>query len=185
MKFEVLVQKLNERAEAQKRVSKYDMTSLNVICNFINYVNSLDEDTLRVFDRDFDDIVIPTELKDLVLPKSVRVIPGDRRTEDVLLRPETKSAVCTSYAEYINAVDQFRGYFKRDSKSDMTTLSSLRVDVSLVEILDRICLDDRARVTNQGTYPIAVKPVSQLLTDRFFSDSTNDVIQDWLVTVKF
>jgi hypothetical protein len=185
MKFEVLVQKLNERAEAQKRVSKYDRTSLEIICNFINYVNSLDEDTLRVFDRDFDDIVIPTELKDLVLPKSVRLIPGDRRTEDILLRPEINSKPCASYAEYMNAVDQFRGYFKKDSKSDMVTLSSLRVDVSLVEVLDRICSDDKAKVTNQGVYPITVKSVSQLLTTRFLSDSIDDVIQDWLVAVKF
>lgn len=176
--------KLEARAYAQKKVSKPDWICLGKIIDFINYVNSLDEGCYQVFEgRLIDDILIPKEFADFIIPKSVRLIPGDRKFTDLLVRGNVKECPVT-YDQLMNAYDTFRGNFKRDSFVDMITIGSLRVDKSLNEVISNICLDDVCHVDGLGI-PIEVKADINVIEKRYFNQSLEDVVDDYLHNLKF
>lgn len=130
-----------KRAKSQKKISRVDegISGLKTIFNYINFWNSYTPDVTTIENRDVEDILIPEEFKDFIIPNSVRYEAGDRVYSDLLVRPEFQCVdkddkFDYDYNEYLDACHAFRGLFKRDFNSGYVSLASLRVDKSFENV---------------------------------------------------
>jgi hypothetical protein len=125
-----------------------------------------------------DDIDVPTELKSLIMPKSVRVIAGDRRSVDVRVRDKV-SKLTISYDEYLNAILSLRAFFKREGLGEVTKVGDIRKDVALFDVIF-ICAAGEA-CHDEGTvyWPISVdeSKVSSLFVEgaAFYNNNASDM----------
>lgn len=159
-----LAMMLKEKLKAQKKISKINPDlCFDRLSYYLTYFNSLEEDTFIVFGHPISDIKIPSELKDFILPNSVRYDSGDRRCIDLLIRPafapfyhkyEWKETVIENgktvevdrvkevkytlddlnYNDWINLISMVRGAMKRSADEDMVSLDSLRINKSFEEV---------------------------------------------------
>lgn len=181
---ETTIAAINEKAISQKKISKY-VEGLSTVMLLINYVNSLDEFATEIWDgHTLEDVYIPKELGDFVLPASVRYDANDRRTKDLLVRPNVFD-LNISYMEYVNACDRFRNNFKKDASSDMVSFASLRKHVNLNDVIDRISINDKVSYFNGSYVPIDVIDISALFEGRYFNDSSSAVLDDYIACIRF
>jgi hypothetical protein len=110
--------------------------TLNVILEGVSTINSLNRDDVRVFDISMDDIFVPNYIKTLLVPKSVALVTDDRRFEDMIDRQAYSSYPNVTYYDFANAAERLAGWFK--ATPDRVTLSSLRENVAITTVLDRI-----------------------------------------------
>lgn len=134
-KYHKLIQ---NRAVSQKKISNADggKAALNIIVDHINYFNSLPYDTTIIGNHLLSEWVILNEFKDFIVPKSVRYESGNLQFVDLLYRKVVKFQ--PNFSAYNNALEQFRGMFKKDASSDYTPLDNLRVDKSFEDVRSRI-----------------------------------------------
>lgn len=113
-------------------------STIKYILNSIEYFNSFGEYNQVLDDPQvtrFSDVPILNEFKDFVFPRSVRFEPGNLRTKDLLIRPAKDESFKFDFPQYIIMIDDFRRYYKSDSKSNVTDLATLKRHVSFNEIL--------------------------------------------------
>lgn len=181
---ETTIAAINKKAQSQKKISHY-VEGLKDVMLVINYINSLDEFASEVWDgHTLEDVMLPKELADFVMPASVRYNSSDRRTSDLLVRPHTFD-LNISYAEYVECCDRFRNNFKKDASSDMISFASVRKHVNLNDIIDRICIDDKVNYYSGPYVPISIKDISALFEDRYFNDSASSVLDDYIAGIRF
>jgi hypothetical protein len=124
-------------SRAKVRATEADVKeTLKIILKGINTINHLERDEVRVFDVSMDEIMVPSYIKTLLIPKSVALVTDDRRFEDMVDRQAYPSYSDVTYYDFVNAVERLAGWFK--AVPDRVTLSSLRESVALTTVLDRV-----------------------------------------------
>jgi hypothetical protein len=166
-------------------------TIVNEIFEYLKLFNTLDEFSSRYLGRDLDKIEIVQELSIFVIPSSVRLIPSDRKTLDVLVKEEdTSFEESASYADFIDWQIKWRNLFKKDITSNMVSLGSLKVPKSLAEVLPIAAFDFieeegyscLVRSTDQPYMPILLRSemVGPLFRSDYLNASALEVIDDYL-----
>jgi hypothetical protein len=152
-------------------------------------VNSKPENTLIIAERPISEFVIPSEFKDFVLPNAVRYDVGDRRLDDILVRPDIADVVSIDYNKYINAITFIRGLQKKGWNEDLLTLDSLRKDVTFEEIRSRMavkCLINKkwvVKVNYDGVpfIPVGIKYGFGFFGESYFNADDEKVCKDYLI----
>jgi hypothetical protein len=127
----ISVSKLNLRGKEEEIESVLDTIFKNI--DYINTVRELDK---RLYDmRELDEIEIIVEFKDFILPKSVKIDASDLDAVE-LLTPVESVPNGINYADFLNAMAEFRGWFRSDLKQNMIKISDLKKCVSWSEIRD-------------------------------------------------
>lgn len=190
--YDNIIEKIKLSAKAQKRVSRVDDLDDQIvkIFNYIKYFNTLDQDSTLVFPDDpktLDRIPILKEFSEFILPSSVKLIAGNRRMEELLVYwDSSKVDKSLSYSDYLNVIDTFRGYFKKDASNDIVTLDSLKKELSLSDVLSRLQLDDSVNYDSDPFIPIKLnQDVRILIGTKFMQDSAEKMIEDYCAKIRF
>lgn len=125
---------ISSKFNAARKISRNIEDDVLVIENYIQAINSVGEFEVLLNGYPFDEIQIPNEFKEFVAPRSVRMIAGDLRFEDLLSRPTAPKKV-PSYAEFKNAVMAVRSAYKADPNDNMTPLNEIRKDMCLADVI--------------------------------------------------
>lgn len=180
--------KVNERAKAQKKISKWDDSYLEEIAKMIDFINSQNEYFTHFDDgKSIDDVNIPSEFADFILPASVRYDSRNLSTNDLLVRV-VGDHPCPDYDTYVNACDAFRGQFKKDAFTDMVSIGSLRKVLNLSDVISRAKGgpgEKSVRANGTPFVPIALEGLKSLLSDRYFNDSAEEVLLDYIRQMRF
>lgn len=187
-KFSAYTNDVEARAKAQKKVTNVNnlVKDIEDILKFIDYINSLDELDLVIWDnRQLDDIPVLNEFKDFILPSAVRYDALNRRTKDLLERDNSENAnPISSYADYINICDRFRSVFKKDGYSDVSMIGSLRKSVNLTDVIARASIDSRVAAQGRPFIPVPLVNVG-LFEDRYFNETASGIIKDYIADMRF
>lgn len=184
-----------DRVKSSKKTGAKDESVQNVldkiekVFDAINDAGEFDEViSFNGVNITIDEIEVPTELKTLIMPKSVRVIAGDRRSVDVRVRGKV-AKLTISYDEYLNAILSLRAFFKREGLGEVTKISDIRKDVALFDVIF-ICSAGEA-CHDEGTiyWPIEVdkSKVSSLFVDgsAFYNNNASDMKRQFAQTLLF
>lgn len=114
-------------------------SAVKTVSQAIELFNSLDEFTTKLWDRDLEDIPVLGELKDFVIPESVRVYPNDLRCENLIVKSKRKET-SVKFMDYINAISKIRSLHRLGSNDNVVSLKSLKQPKSLSEVIDKACL---------------------------------------------
>lgn len=186
-KFTDLYETLNDKAWSQKKVTKRDDKddSLLTILRVIDAINSLKEFEVSLWsNRSLDEINIPSEFADMILPSAVRFEALNLRTKDVLVKPTFNMEDLPSYDEYIQACDKFRSRFKKDGFTEMTAVGSLRKAMNLNDVIAKAAINNRVNSQANPFIPIPLDNVN-LFEDRYFNDDYDQIIKDWIIKLRF
>lgn len=184
-----------DRVKSSKKTGAKDESVQNVldkiekVFDAINDAGEFDEViSFNGVNITIDEIEVPTELKTLIMPKSVRVIAGDRRSVDVRVRGKV-TKLTISYDEYLNAILSLRAFFKREGLGEVTKIGDIRKDVALFDVIF-ICSAGEA-CHDEGTiyWPIEVdkSKVSSLFVDgsAFYNNNASDMKRQFAQTLLF
>lgn len=175
-------------ALSQKKVTKVDglVSSIKTILEVIDYINAQDEFCCSIWgNHPLDEINIPNEFKDFIMPSAVRYDALNRRTKDLLVKPDLNTTILVcSYADYIQACDRFRGFFKRDGFSDMTPVGSLRKAVNLNDVITKASFGDRVCAQGRPFIPVPLTDIG-LFEERYFNDEVADIVSDYITEMRF
>lgn len=180
-------------AFAQKRVSNgFGLVEVVVsLFDYFSYFNTLTPDDTVVSMqsiKSLDDIYIPSEFKSFITPTSVKMIAGNRRLPEMLkLQPPTHNKVKDySYYEYVQLVDKFRSYFKKDGSTDVVTLSSLKKEVSLMDVLSISCISGCVNYDSEPYYPVFLNDWMEcVIGSSFLQDDADTMIRDFCAKMRF
>lgn len=197
MKLEVsekYILELGRKSEKNRKISAKAgevKKAVDEIAEYITLFNSGDEFTVRFLDRDMEDIPVLDEFKGIVLPKSVRYNPSDRRTRDLLVREEDEADVSKySFSDYMRKLDNYRRYFKKDANSGYVMLSSLRTDKSYSEVMSNmaVVINDEllVRYDSSPFVPVQLDANAAALVElNYFNATAELVIQHQVASVTF
>lgn len=194
---DVMRELISERAYACKKI-KLDQQKqiepvVDKIVKYLKYFNTIGEFDTKIFDlREFSEVNIPNEFKDFITPKCVKYVPGSRQSYDLLVRDDIDpEAELLSLPDWIDTYIEWRGFFKKDGTSDLTTLATLKVERSFNDVLpESYFVDDDGnsflRYENTPYVPIRLEPAAASLfrADYFNSDVTT-IVRDYLTAVTF
>lgn len=203
-KIIAICDKLADKAFSQKKINVRELSEVQgivkIICDHIDYFNSLATDTCMIADHQLSDWVILNEFADFIYPNSIRYESGNRIYVDLLDRTQVKGFK-PDYQKYLMALSRFRGLFKRDALSEITNLANLRMDKSFEEVRARICVNCSAanvvtkskdksselvRYLDIPFYPIPVKGLFNFVdASIYFTASKTDIINDYISNMKF
>lgn len=168
------------------------------IMNYISFFNSLEEDVIFVDGRTIDQIQIPSEFKDFIIPNSVRLVAGDRRYPNIVLRDsdptgtvifESENDSITfkyNYLEWMNLITQFRGFFKKDLSSDMISLSELRLNKSISDISDIVVVNNEVKYEGVDFIPLRiVEPYELIFSSNAQKTSVAEMLEYYVANWKF
>lgn len=171
-----------ERAEHQVRRNVKNVKEVvSKIFSYIVFFNSLSEDAIMFNDHPLTDWPILNEFKDFIYPNSIRWKAGDKSFKDVLdrcfeLKDEEGEPLfkleCIDYNDYLNALSEFRSFFKKDATGEFVSLASLRVDKSITDVSDFITLKD-------GNCHFIGEPYLPLLKVTLKDDMLKSLVKDW------
>lgn len=190
--------KLMKRLNSMKKV-RVDGSELSQavsdILTVIQRVNQLGmyDTTIPEWDnRSIDEIEIPSEFSQMVLPSSVRFNAGDIRSKELLVKPaESKLPNDLSFFRFNTSVSKLRSVMKRDSRDGLVTIGSLRKAVSLSDVIDRFFVVRKnkimAKLSSDTNLPIElIDDVDHLFEDDFYNTrDVNRVIEDFTNSIIF
>lgn len=199
---------ITNRAYACKKI-RYDLNQIKAmvteIVNYIDYFNTINEFDSYVFDYQAMDIVmIPNEFVPFIYPRTVKYIPGLRQSTDLLYRQGLPMNFTPVFSEWVDLCVTWRGLFKKDFNSDVSSLASIKVDKALTDVLDKAVYFDM--VEEDGTYsivndednmgelryetspyiPIPLIPITaDLYRNDYYNSDFEKIVRDYLSTVTF
>lgn len=196
-----MVQMFVDRASSQTKRRVEDPKK--AICKIFSYIimfNGLAEDTTILNNHPLTDWPILNEFKDFICPNSIRWKAGDKSFVDVLSRNfELENHSLTDslkrndidYNDYLNALSEFRSFFKKDATNDFVSLASLRVDKSIADVSDFIVLSDgRCHYLGEPYLPILKvtlddEMITSLVQNWYFNADIKEVYQSYLANLFF
>lgn len=177
------------RVEATKRVNKSEdfiKPLVKRLLDKIEILNTLPEHSSMCWGKPLNEIMIIEELKDLILPQSVRLDPTDLKTNDLLIKGKSKvGANVADYVEFLNDQLSFRSLFKKDLSSGTTTLANLFVHKSLFDVLpiayfDKKGVENKVRSLDDPFIPVQLKSeISCLFREDYLNSTAEFVINDY------
>lgn len=185
---------LTQRALQVKRVklgNEEEKQVAEIVSNLINYMKYFNskKDTFTLFNKSLDDIPVLNELKDLIMPLSVRVIPSDLMWADLLRKgnlDEVDANFCPTYMHYIETITKFRALFKLGADTDVSSLASLRKNISLVDALPYAIVDGKCDYKDKPFIPFEVDYVANLeRPGMHYNVDASEVINDYFISIKW
>lgn len=183
-KTDAIFQKYVSRtlATARRRVNESDVKRvLNIILADVNLFNSLAEDESILNGVSIDEIDVPDEFKDVILPNSVRYDTAYRAMSDILHR-NPRSVLKFNINEWKDSCDEFRSFFKLDATTSITKLSDLRVNKSLADVFNQFVTEDgHVHYADTPYIPIALDDITAICgkKNRWFNYDVNDMINEY------
>lgn len=169
-------------ATAKRRVVPADVEkTITTILKNINLFNGLYEDESILNGVSIDEIDIPEEFKDIILPNSVRYDTAYRAMSDILKR-NTRSTLKFNINEWKDNCDAFRSYFKMDATTSIVKLSDLRVNKSLADVFNQFVTEDgHVHYADTPYIPIALDDITAICgkKNRWFNYDVNDMINEY------
>lgn len=167
-------------------------TTVKTLLKYVDYFNTLGAYDTRALNRDLEDVEIINEIAPFIIPRSVRLSISDINSTDLLVRPSVEDIdkVVLSYDDFMNAQIKFRGYFKKDVKSDFKKLSSLKVDESLANVLSRMAVECdgqvKVRYISDAYVPVLLhENTGFFYRSQYFNATATEVLKDYLAPIVF
>jgi hypothetical protein len=130
---------------------------ISSISNYIDYFNNIREFQKVIMMNNepvsLDSIPVLNEFREWITPSSVKYVNSDPRCIELLAYSNQANSP-GSMLDYINLCDQFRALFKKDSKTDITYLSDIKVAVSLNDMISKLNMDGQVNFTDAPYIPI-------------------------------
>lgn len=197
--FEVVASLITERADVCKKVrrTRDEIAKLvDQILKYIDYFNSIEEFDSYVFDyQDMNNVMIPNEFADFIIPRSVKFVPGLRQSTDVLVRAERPKKIDFTLSKWVDLCVEWRSLFKKDFRSDVVTLASLKVDKSIADVLPKACFegeDETGQISTWARYetspyvPIMLDTwLMSLYRADYYNADKEQILRDYLSTVMY
>lgn len=188
-----VIEQVYRSALAQKRVSNSSGLSDVIIklFDYFSYFNSLKpDDTVVTMQsiKTLDEIPVLNEFSGFISPTSVKMIAGNRRLPEIQkpILPTHVKVEDYSYYEYIQLIDKFRSYFKKDATTDIVSLASLKKEVSLMDVFSNICVVGSVNYDSDPFYPIFLNEWMEVLVgDSFLQDDAEVMIRDYCAKLRF
>lgn len=187
---------MTARVKALKKTNATDKVVeaiMNKMFAYIDFINAQKADeTDKVFGKDIDKVFIIDEFKDFILPKSVRFKAGNYLCQDLLIRPVLVGSDVTNFSldDWINVQAEYRGLFKSDISSNITTLNNLRLEFSVSDIEARMAVNIHVEGTDNSILschyvgepfiPIAINLLDQFYKLPYFNASADEVLADYV-----
>lgn len=180
---------LKKHYKARRRINCPDSLiedTISTLCKYVRLFNSLGEHEEWCLGTTLDNIKVPNELLPFLMPSSVRFVPSDRRTKDLLIRDKFKFPEA-SLDNFYDTISDFRRIEKKGSMEDLTSLDSIRKPSSYNDVLDRVFT-----VANGKNVKYDVNPfVPLLLTDdatslfeRTYFNTSFDIVLKHFIAMK-
>lgn len=114
-----------------------------------------------------DEVSILNEFVPFILPSAVLFNPSSDNAIDLLERSKYNDELVYSLEDFDMLQNHIRRWFNRSGREGVTTLSSIRTDKSLSDILPRVIVRDR--VSHNGTpfVPLNLKEEGQCMESFF------------------
>lgn len=176
--------RLNDRFDKDKKVI-YDEVrdKVSLLFSYIQFFNSLPEDTVIIDGHPIEDWKILNEFKDFLVPNSVRYESGNRTYVDLLIR-ETYEFT-PNFNEYSDLISRFRNFFKKDANDQFVSLASIRINRSFEEVRHLITLHDMVRYMDNPYIPIQVlNGVECLFSNFYFNSDIEQVVQHYVANLQ-
>lgn len=170
--------------------------AIRCVMEVVNYINSQPEGTEFILGRHINDFVIMNITAPLIVKNSIRYIVSNRLTVDLAVRHQ-KFECSRTYLEYLEAIAIIRRYQKKEASEDTTTLGSLRVDVSLADVIDKAAIIDfekdgdityfvlKVKYNSETYVPVAINPViNGLFKSSYFNSTVEEILEDHFVNVQ-
>lgn len=193
LNYNFIVNSISQRAISCSKVNAKPeavQETVNSLMRYIKLFNSTGAYDNRILGRDFSEIDVIDEFAIFLTPRSVRLTASDLNNTDLLVRTEKDpvDAATLSYEDFVNLQLKFRGYFKKDSKVDVTNLATVKVDESLTNILPRAAVevegDLMVRYVSEPFIPIVLsREVSYFYRNEYFNSTAEQVVADYLLPV--
>lgn len=188
-----LLKSIYKSALSQKKVSNASGLQETIVklFDYFRLFNTLSQDdTVICMEtvKSLDDIAIPNEFKDFITPTSVKLIAGNRRLPEMLKPTVLVSNLVEkySYYEYVQLVDRFRSYFKKDGSSDVCSLASLKKELSLMDVLSISSVSGCVNYDSDPYYPIFLKEFMEyVIGSSFLQDDADAMIKDYCAKLRF
>lgn len=141
-------------AEKKIKVDENDVRQIvDDLCNYIELINSLEKEATIINGYPLSEIEIIEELSSLVQPASIRMdvstyLTSELLVETVPLMQETEFKKST----WEELQSRFRNIFKKDSVSNRLSISDLRKQFNLMDVIDKVACPVIDPITNEVTY---------------------------------
>ena len=182
-----------KRAEACKKIKAEEKDIQNLaekLMNYVDYFNTIEPYKTTIFDfMSLNEVKVLPEFAPFVYPKSVRLIPGNIQSKDLLVRDKSVT-IKADYQDYINTMIKWRNLFKKDI-SDAVSLESLKSDKSFADIMAKAGYvdEDGTIVVRFDSTPFIPVPIvgtlSQMFEDGYLNSDYHDVTDYYFKTVIF
>jgi hypothetical protein len=160
---------------------------------YIVYFNTMVEFQDRILNVNVSQISLIKEIAGFVIPESVRLIPADRRTADLLVRAKLGDIDVSNFNinEFYDLQAHFRKYFRKDLAQDMVNLKDIKVPKSFNDIMQHmaVSVDGVLCVRYDGEPYIPIEldanAVQLLFRKDYWNADADDIIADYLAPVVF
>lgn len=138
----------------------------------INGINALDQYEISYNSIPLSQIRIPAPLLQFVFPQSVKLVAGKSNYRDLVVRPNPQTALVT-LGELEVANNIFAKNLK-ESKVETKPVTDVRVDRSLLDMLDIVSVNGKCLITAEDAYLIPVEECVALTVgvNEFVKDAT-------------
>lgn len=139
--------------------------------------------------KSWNEIPVLNEIKDFIIPNSVRYDPSDRAWTDLLLNRIAEKEIdvkSLSYQGYIESMILFRSLFKMTISEDFCYLSDIKKDLSLADVIAKSVRDEKCIYNSTPFIPLYIKGVVELddsaIHYNYFID---DMISDYMLSINW
>lgn len=160
-----------------------------VISRYFRYIdlfNSITEFQTRVLGMDINQIEVLGEFKDFIYPRTVRTEPSLYWAKDLL--PKLKASDDgLSYEEFIRIQNNIRRWFKKDAKSELVNLDSLKCHKALADVIPHANCKGKVIYDETAFIPIPLdsKALLSLYEVEYFNTDAKKVATQYISEMKF
>lgn len=153
---------------------------------YLSYFNTVTENQTRILDESFDNILILNEFKDFVIPRTVRYIPSLYWSADLLKRTGVNGNGL-DIDEFIKLSNHIRRWFKKDARSEVTSLSALKVNASLADVLANVAYKGRVSYNDKAFVPLEIYDacLGYLFEPDYFNTKADKVLEKYIDRMVF
>lgn len=188
--IEVAIDDLKKYLKSHRRINCPDSDIDKVVsklCDYVRLFNSLGEFDTWCLDTTLDKIPIPNEFVPFILPSSVRFVPSDRRTKDLLIRDNFNSNKDMSLSDLYDTISNLRRIEKKGSLDEITSLDSIHKPSSYNDVLDRVFTKDNGfnvRYDSTPFVPLLLKDEATSLFEKTYFNTSFKVVLKHYIAMK-
>lgn len=160
-----------------------------VISRYFRYIdlfNSITEFQTRVLGMDINQIEVLGEFKDFIYPRTVRIEPSLYWANDLLPKLKASDDGLT-YEEFVRIQNNVRRWFKKDAKSELVNLDSLKCHKALADVIPHANCKGKVIYDETAFIPIPLdsKALLSLYEVEYFNTDAKKVAMQYISEMKF